>query len=65
MKRMSRHMTTEWLVDVCGEGEPFPAQISEVLAISLENEVSHSQFYNTMNTMILLTFYRMIQRVSW
>ena len=42
MKRMSRHMTTEWLVDVCGEGAPFPAQISEVLAISLENEVKRT-----------------------
>ena len=61
MKRMSRHMTTEWLVDVCGEGESFPAQISEVLAISLENEVT---LYRLSHHFYSL-FHRMIQRVSW
>ena len=43
MKKMCRHMMEEWLAEVCSEGDyqrpSFPAQISEVLAITLENEV--------------------------
>lgn len=44
MKKMCHHMTAEWLAEVCEDGDhmrpSFPAHISEVLAITLENEVN-------------------------
>ena len=44
MRKVCRYITSEWLEEISQEGDAqqptFPAQISEVLAITLENEVS-------------------------
>ena len=44
MRKICRYITSEWLEEISQEGEAqqptFPAQISEVLAITLENEAS-------------------------
>lgn len=45
LRKMCKYITVEWLVELCEDvGDlqrpPFAAQISEVLAVVLENEVS-------------------------